>query len=92
MGAGADQIHPRGIGGGAQQVEGFGQVVDGLGDGVVHVGDEFDGVAEELLGEPRGLPGALLDRVEDDCGGVRQVARLLVHQRDLPLDAESRAG
>ena len=66
------------------------ELVDGLARRTADPGGQLDGVAEQLLVDPwlRAVPRG--HQVEQLGGCVHQVARLLVHQRELPLHAEGR--
>jgi len=95
MGAGGVQVDPERVRVAPYLPRGVGQVVDRLGDGLADARDDLDGVAQQLLVQA-GLVddrGVVQVHLVEELGClVRQVARGLVDERDLPLDAHRGAG
>ena len=88
----AHELDPQGVGDLADLVDRALEVVARAPHGAVDARDDLDGVEEELLADVRVLAAARgLDGVEDGLRDLAEVARVLVDERELPLDADGRA-
>lgn len=86
MGSRAVEVDPKVVGAAADQAERVDEVLGGLVDAAADPADHLDGVAEQLLVQPRFVGSPLLaHRLEELEGRVRRIARHLVDERELPL-------
>lgn len=92
MGARPEEIDADVVGDPAHHTERLGQVCNRLAGVAADTRDEFNGVAEQLFVDAIARTGVVefTDPLEEPRCRVRQVASLLVDERELPLDADGR--